>query len=114
MPNTELCWLPATELATLIRRKKVSPVEVVDAILARIDAVNPQLNAYVTLIAEEARRQAQSATRALTRRSAQLGALHGVPFSVKDLVITRGVRTTFGTTLYRGHVQTEDATMVER
>jgi Asp-tRNA(Asn)/Glu-tRNA(Gln) amidotransferase A subunit family amidase len=114
MPNTELCWLPATELAALIRRKKVSPVEVVEAVLVRIEAVNPKLNAYVTLIADDARRQAKAATRALMRRSARLGPLHGVPFSVKDLIITRGVRTTFGTPLYGDHVPTEDAPMVER
>jgi aspartyl-tRNA(Asn)/glutamyl-tRNA(Gln) amidotransferase subunit A len=106
--------MSATELAGLIRRKKVSPVEVVDAVLARIDKLNPQLNAYVTLTADEARAQARAAERALTRRGATLGPLHGVPFSVKDLVITRGVRTTFGTPLYRDNVPTEDAPIVER
>jgi aspartyl-tRNA(Asn)/glutamyl-tRNA(Gln) amidotransferase subunit A len=63
---------------------------------------------------EAARRQAQTAERALGRRSARLGPLHGVPFSVKDLVITEGVRTTFGTRLYRDNVPTEDAPMVAR
>src|SRR6266508_3850689 len=110
----ELCWLPATTLASMIKRKKVSPVEVVNAALARIDAINPILNAYVTVTAEEARRDARAAERALGKRGARLGPLHGVPFSVKDLVITRGVRTTFGTPLYRDHVPTEDAPMVER
>jgi aspartyl-tRNA(Asn)/glutamyl-tRNA(Gln) amidotransferase subunit A len=114
MANSELCWLPATELAALIRRRKTSPVEVVDAVLARIGQVNPRLNAFVTVTADEARRQAKAAERAVTRRSARLGPLHGVPFSVKDLVITRGVRTTFGTPLFRDNVPTEDAPMVER
>src|SRR5207245_2354677 len=114
MADGRLCWLPATELATLIRRKKVSPVEVVDAILDRIDRINPKLNAFVTLTDEAARREAKAAERALMRRSTLLGPLHGVPFSVKDLVVTKGGRTTFGTPLYRDNVPTEDAPMVER
>src|SRR5499426_467879 len=114
MADSRLAWLSATELEGLIRKKKVSPVDVVDAVLARIEAVNPKLNAFVTLTGEQARRDAKAAERALTRRAARLGLLHGVPFSVKDLVITRGVRTTFGTPLYRDNVPTEDAPMVER
>jgi aspartyl-tRNA(Asn)/glutamyl-tRNA(Gln) amidotransferase subunit A len=110
----ELSWLPATTLAGMIRRKKVSPVEVVNTILARIEALNPILNAFVTLTAEQARRDARAAERALGKRGATLGPLHGVPFSVKDLVITRGVRTTFGTPLYRDNVPTEDAPIVAR
>jgi aspartyl-tRNA(Asn)/glutamyl-tRNA(Gln) amidotransferase subunit A len=110
----ELCWTPATELAALIRKKKVSPVEVLDAVLARIEKVNPRLNAFVLVTADSARRQARAAERALGRRSAAPGPLHGLPFSVKDLVVTRGVRTTFGTPLYRDNVPTEDAPMVER
>ena len=110
----ELSWLPATTLAGMIRRKKVSPVEVVNAILARIEALNPVLNAFVTLTADQARREARAAERALGKRGARLGPLHGVPFSVKDLVITRGVRTTFGSPLYRDNVPTEDAPIVAR
>jgi aspartyl-tRNA(Asn)/glutamyl-tRNA(Gln) amidotransferase subunit A len=110
----ELSWLPATTLAGMIRRKKVSPVEVVNAILGRIEALNPVLNAFVTLTADQARREARAAERALGKRGARLGPLHGVPFSVKDLVITRGVRTTFGSPLYRDNVPTEDAPIVAR
>ena len=106
--------MPASEMAGLIRRKKVSPVEAVDAVLERIARVNPALNAFVTLTDEPARRQARAAERALTRRGATLGPLHGVPFSVKDLVITKGVRTTFGTPLSRDHVPVEDAPIVAR
>jgi aspartyl-tRNA(Asn)/glutamyl-tRNA(Gln) amidotransferase subunit A len=112
--SSDLCWLPATTLAASIRRKKLSPVEVVDAVLARIETVNPALNAYVLVRADEARREAKAAERALGRRSARLGPLHGVPFSVKDLVITRGVTTTFGTPLFRDNVPTEDAPIVAR
>ena len=114
MASDELCWLSATDLAALIRRRKVSPVEVVDAVLERIERLNPQLNAYVTVTADEARRAAKLAEREAGRRGAALGPLHGVPFSVKDLVITKGVRTTFGTPLYADNVPTEDAPMVAR
>ncbi len=114
MAADELCWLSATELAARYRRRTLSPVEVVEAVLDRIARVNPTLNAYVTLTAETARQQARLAERALSRRSARLGPLHGVPFSVKDLVITDGVRTTFGTPVYRDHVPTEDAPVVAR
>lgn len=114
MTDDRLCWLPATELAALIRKKKVSPVEVVDAVLERLERINPRLNAFVTLTDEPARREAKVAERALMKKRATLGPLHGVPFSVKDLVITKGVRTTFGTPLYRDNVPTEDAPMVER
>ncbi len=112
MPNIDLCWTTAAALAALIRTKKVSPVEVVDAVLARVEA-RRDLNAYCTVDADGARRAAKAAERALTKR-ATLGPLHGVPFSVKDLVITKGVRTTFGTPLYRDNVPTEDAPTVER
>ena len=114
MSSEELCWMEATELAALVRKKEVSPVEIVEAVLGRIEKVNPRLNAYVTVTAAEARAQARAAERALTRRSARLGPLHGVPFSVKDLVITKGVRTTFGTPLFRDNVPAEDAPIVER
>jgi aspartyl-tRNA(Asn)/glutamyl-tRNA(Gln) amidotransferase subunit A len=114
MASHELCWMPASLIASLIRRKKVSPLEVVEAVLDRVAKVDPKLNAFVTLTDEQARKDARAAERAAMRKGARLGALHGVPFSVKDLVTTRGVRTTFGTPLFRDHVPTEDAPMVER
>jgi Asp-tRNA(Asn)/Glu-tRNA(Gln) amidotransferase A subunit family amidase len=114
MSDDALCWMPATALAAAIRKRKVSPVEVVDAVLDRIARVNPALNAYVTLTDEAARREAKAAERALMRRSARLGALHGVPFSVKDLITTAGVRTTFGSPLFRDNVPAEDAPAVAR
>ena len=113
MNGDVLCWMSAADLAAAIRKKKVSPVEVVDAVLARIQDVK-DLNAYVTVDTEGARRAAREAERALTTRGAKLGPLHGVPFSVKDLILTRGLRTTFGTPLYRDHVPSEDAPIVLR
>ena len=113
MADDELCWMTATDLAATIARKKVSPVEVVEALLERIEAQR-RLNAYVTLDAEGARRAARAAERELSRRRPRLGPLHGVPFSVKDLVPTKGVRTTFGTPLFRDNVPAEDAPIVAR
>jgi aspartyl-tRNA(Asn)/glutamyl-tRNA(Gln) amidotransferase subunit A len=113
MADDELCWIPAAELALAVARRKVSPVEVVEAVLARIDKTR-RLNAWVTVDADGARRAARRAERAVMQRRPRLGPLHGVPFGVKDLVITRGLRTTFGTPLYRDHVPDEDAPAVER
>lgn len=114
MPSDDLCWLSATELAALVRRKKVSPVEILSAVLERIDTVNPRLNAYVLVVADQARKDARAAERALGKKGAKLGPLHGLPFAVKDLVITKNVTTTFGTPLFKDHVPTEDAPIVAR
>ena len=113
MADARLAWLSATELVPLIRTKKVSPVEVIGTVLDRIGALNPRLNAFVTLTDEQTRRDAKAAERALMRRSTTLGPLHGVPFSVKDLVITRGVRTTFGTPLYVSPEQIRSASRTQ-
>src|SRR6266851_1653161 len=83
------------------------------AVLARIDAVNPRVNAYVTVVRESALAAARKATAALTRRSA-LGPLHGVPVSIKDLTPTKGIRTTWGSKVFEHHVPDEDALYVER
>ncbi len=113
MTDDRLCWMSAADLAVAIARRTISPVEVVDAVLDRI-ARTRDLNAYCLLDADGARRAARAAERAATKRRATLGPLHGVPFSVKDLVNTKGMRTTFGTPLYRDNVPTEDAPSVAR
>jgi aspartyl-tRNA(Asn)/glutamyl-tRNA(Gln) amidotransferase subunit A len=112
--NDELCWMPASVMAAAIRKKKVSPVEVVKAVLERIERLNPGLNAFVTLTPDQAVKDARAAERLLMKKGAKLGPLHGVPFSTKDLVATKGVRTTFGTRLHADNVPTEDAPIVER
>ncbi|HEU4437763.1 MAG TPA: amidase family protein [Methylomirabilota bacterium] len=112
--SEDLCWMPASEMAPAIKRRKLSPVEVMKAVLGRIERLNPTLNAFVTLTADQAMKEARAAERAVMKKGAALGHLHGVPFSTKDLVITRGVRTTFGTRIYADNVPTEDAPMVAR
>src|SRR4029453_11933060 len=104
--GAELCFTPATALAAAIRAKKLSPVELVDAVFARIRDVNPRLNAYCTLMEEEARRAARQAEDAVMRGD-RLGALHGVPVSIKDLLYTRGVRTMFGSRIRETYVPDE-------
>ena len=113
MASTDLVWLSALELASLIRRKAVSPVEVTDAVLARLERLNPSLNCFCTVTAEEARDAAVAAEVAVMTGE-ELGPLHGVPFSVKDLVWTRRVLTTGGSRFFADHVPEEDAVVVER
>jgi aspartyl-tRNA(Asn)/glutamyl-tRNA(Gln) amidotransferase subunit A len=113
MSDSDLCYMPATDLAAAIRTKQVSPVEVVNAVLARIEQLNPQLNAFCLVTADAARQVAQAAEQAVIRGE-PLGPLHGVPVSIKDLVITKGVRTMRGSKLYEHDVPSEDAPVVER
>ncbi|HEV8310190.1 MAG TPA: amidase [Methylomirabilota bacterium] len=113
MADRDLCFTPAAELVRLFRARKASPLEVMHAVLARIDALNPGLNAYVTVARDSALQAARAATRALRRRSA-LPPLHGVPVSIKDLTPTRGIRTTWGSRIFEHHVPDEDALVVQR
>src|SRR5688572_22969227 len=112
-PARDLCFASATELVRLFRAHRLSPLELMHALLARIDAVNPAVNAIVTLARDSALTEARRATAAL-RRSARLGPLHGVPVAIKDVTPTRGLRTTYGSTLFADHVPSEDAVAVER
>src|SRR2546427_730582 len=109
----DLCFTPAVELARLYRARKVSPLEVMQALLERIDRVNPRVNAIVTLDRDAALWQARRATAAL-KRGATLGPLHGIPVGIKDVTATKGIRTTYGSKLFEQHVPDEDAVVVER
>jgi amidase len=112
-PVAELWQQTATELAAHLHRGELSATEVMEAHLARIETVNPSVNAIVTLDAEGALREAASADRRLGS-GATGGLLHGLPIAVKDLEDTAGMRTTYGSPLYRDHVPTEDTLMVSR
>jgi amidase len=112
-PADELTSLSATELAARIRSKSVSAREVLDAHLARIERVNPTVNAIVTLVPEQARAWAKAADERQARGE-PLGALHGLPIAHKDLVDTAGIRTTKGSLFYRDNVPTTDALIVQR
>jgi len=107
--DRDLCFTPAASLLRLYRSRKASPLEVMHAVLARIDAVNPRVNAYVTVAREQALAAARRATTALGKRGASLPPLHGVPVSIKDLTPTKGIRTTWGSKIFEHHVPNEDA-----
>ena len=109
----DLCWLSALDLVRLVREQKVSPVEVIDQVLARIARLNPRVNAYCTVTEEEAREAAVAAEVAVMTGES-LGPLHGVPVSVKDTLFTRHVRTTGGSIRFAEHFPEEDAVVVER
>jgi aspartyl-tRNA(Asn)/glutamyl-tRNA(Gln) amidotransferase subunit A len=111
--SNDLCFLSATELRERINSKKVSPVEVVRAVLARADALQPELNCFITLCGDEAMAAAREAERKLMAGE-PLGLLHGLPVTVKDIVNTRGVKTTFGAVPYKDNVPTEDAVAVAK
>jgi amidase len=111
--TSDICFLSACEMAQRIRRRELSAREVLEAHLAQIERINPQVNAIVTLVAERARAQAAAADEAQARGQA-LGALHGLPVLHKDLTDTEGVRTTYGSPLFRDHTPLVDAILVER
>jgi len=112
-PAEALCELSAIELAARIRRKDVSARAVLNAHLARIERLNPKVNAIVTLVADRAMADAARADE-LTAQGGQLGALHGLPVAHKDLVDTAGIRTTRGSMFYRDHIPERDALIVTR
>jgi aspartyl-tRNA(Asn)/glutamyl-tRNA(Gln) amidotransferase subunit A len=113
MSDHELLGRSALELAALIRSKQLSPVELTELALARIEAVNPRLNAFCLVAADVARRQAREAEIAVTKGE-PISRLHGVPVSMKDVLFTRGLRTTGGSRLFAEAVPEEDALAVAR
>lgn len=109
----ELWQLSGLALGKAIAQREVSTVEVLDAIVARVEAVNPQVNAVVTLVAERAREEARAVDARIA--AGETGEpLCGVPVSIKDLIETKGVRTTFGSLLRQDFVPEQDAVLVER
>ena len=110
---SELVWKSITELARLIATKEISPVEVVQAHLDRIEALDGKLKAYITVCREEALAGAKTAEAAVVNGQA-LGRLHGIPVGLKDLYATAGIKTTGGSKILADWVPTEDATVVTR
>jgi amidase len=108
-----VCFLSAVEMARLIRAKKLSAREALAAHLTQIELVNPKVNAIVTLVREIATAAAAKADE-MQARGEKLGPLHGLPVAHKDLLETRGIRTTFGSPLYKDNIPTEDDIVVER
>ena len=111
MSASELLRLTISELAPKIKAREVSPVEVTEAALAQADRLQPTLNSFVTILHEEAMRQARERANALARGEYR-GPLHGVPIGIKDNLATAGIRTTVGSKVLGDHVPDEDAQVV--
>jgi aspartyl-tRNA(Asn)/glutamyl-tRNA(Gln) amidotransferase subunit A len=112
MDLSDIAFFSAAELASAIESKLVSPVEAVEAYLERIERIDPQVNSYITVCADEARREARDAEAAILRGEYR-GALHGIPLAVKDQIYTNGIRTTDGSKLKADFVPDLDATVVD-
>jgi amidase len=113
VPSDPICFSTAVELAGHIRRRELSAREVMEAHLRQVEAVNPRVNAIVTLVAERAIAEADAAD-AATARGIPLGPLHGLPIAVKDAHRTRGIRTTHGSPIHADDVPDVDDLIVER
>ena len=111
--DKELCYMPALEMAEAIRKQDISCTEIVDEILERIEKINPKINAYCTVLTDEARKTAKEADKAV-KQGKRLGPLHGVPVSIKDLIFTKGIRTTFGSKIFENFIPKRDAIVVQR
>jgi aspartyl-tRNA(Asn)/glutamyl-tRNA(Gln) amidotransferase subunit A len=111
--SSDLHYLTIAEAADLIRTRKLSPVEFTDALLARIEALEPQLNAFITVTADLARSQAQAAEREIAQGRYR-GPLHGVPFALKDIYDTRGILTSGGSRVCIDNIPREDATTTRK
>lgn len=111
--SSVLVELPAVELRRLIGARQISPVELLDACIARIDSVNPYVNAVTATCFDRARSEARAAEKAVMAGE-PLGLLHGLPLGVKDLEPTEGLLTTWGSPIYRDHVPTQDIELVAR
>ena len=111
--DADLCFAPATEIRQRIADKEVSIAELVELFYQRIEAIDPNLNAYLTLSSDEALATANELQQAV-QRGEPLGPLHGVPISIKDLELTKGVRTTMGSAVFQDRVPDIDSVVVER
>src|SRR6185436_4705315 len=112
-PGSNLSQLSLSEASQLIRSKKVSPVELTNECLSRIERLNSKLNAFITVTAESALAEARQAEAEIVKGHWR-GPLHGVPIALKDLVDTAGVRTTAASALIKDRIPTEDADIVRR
>src|SRR5688572_1846905 len=113
-PMTELCFKDAVDLARMIRAREVSAYEVMTAFLSQIERVNPKVNAICSFIGAEAALSASKKADEELAGGAAVGPLHGLPHAVKDLALTEGMRTTFGSRIYKDFIPGEDALFVER
>ena len=113
MSGKELSFTPAYQLARLIKSRDLSPVELMDVTLNRIKEISPKLNAYLTVLEEDAMAAARQAEKKAVS-GAPLGILHGLPISIKDLIPTKGIRTTMGSLVYKDWIPETEGTTIQR
>ncbi len=111
--SLEVGYMSAIDMADAIKMKRLSPVEIMEAVLSRIEQLNSKVNAYCSLAAENSLKEAKKAE-AMVMKGNRLGALHGVPVSIKDLIFTKSIRTTGGSKIYAKFIPEQDAIVVER
>ncbi len=111
--TAKLASLTLTAAAALVKKRKASPVDLAEACLARIESLNPHLNAFITVCGNSARAEAERAHREIARGKYR-GPLHGIPIAIKDNICTRGIRTTAGSKILAGFIPDDDATVVAR
>lgn len=112
-PGEDLCFMPATELAREVRENRLSPVEIAEALITRIERVNPTINALVSFDPDQVRADAVALERA-QQGSEPLGPLHGVPYTIKDLTAVAGLPLTFGMVPMKDNIAEHDAAIVTR
>ena len=113
MDTLEICYMGAGDLSKLVQSKEISPIEIIEAHLTRIDATEPVLNSFITLLADQARKSARQAEKDI-QAGRYKGPLHGIPVALKDLYNTGGVRTTSGSKIFDTFIPTEDCTVAAK
>ena len=113
MKKDDICFMSAFEMREKIETQELSSIEITETIIERIEKVNPIINAYCTPTFELARETAKKADEAV-KRNEKLGLLHGIPTSIKDLMQTKGIRTTYGSKLYEDFIPEQDDIAVQR
>ena len=113
MNKEDICFMPAFEMREKIKSQELSSIEITETIIERIKKINPIINAYCTPTFDLARETAEKADEAV-KRSEKLGLLHGIPTSIKDLMQTKGIRTTYGSKLYEDFIPEQDDVAVQR
>ena len=113
MNKEDICFMSATEMLEKIKTQELTSAEITETIIERIEKVNPSINAYCTTTFDLARGMAKSADNAV-KRGDKLGIIHGIPTSIKDLMQTKGIKTTFGSKLHEDFIPEQDDVAVQR